>query len=142
MRLVTQVSSGRAAKVHWVDRGGVEGRHWLGRLGCRERQWFVLGSGADVSPDPMDVRVRRLRRRATHTKTAATSLTVIAATSWAPRPDAFTTPASRVPSAIPLPSASAMIAPPASARPSTAPHDGTRPARRASFMRLTSEQGR
>lgn len=42
MRLVTRVTSGRAKKVFWVDRNGVEGQQLLTRLGWRERQWLFL----------------------------------------------------------------------------------------------------
>ncbi|MDQ0810232.1 site-specific recombinase XerD [Streptomyces sp. B3I7] len=44
MRLVTNVTHGRAPVVHWVDRAGVAGRRELSLLDWRERQWlFVEG---------------------------------------------------------------------------------------------------
>ncbi|MFF7985758.1 integrase [Streptomyces sp. NPDC007901] len=42
MRLVTGVTNGRAKKVFWVDRNGVEGQQLLTRLGWRERQLLFL----------------------------------------------------------------------------------------------------
>ncbi|MCA1217839.1 integrase [Streptomyces sp. 8L] len=42
MRLVTKVTGGRARKVFWVDRNGVEGQQLLTRLGWQERQWLFL----------------------------------------------------------------------------------------------------
>ncbi|KMS76950.1 phage integrase family protein [Streptomyces viridochromogenes] len=45
MRLVTNVTHGRAPVVHWVDRAGAAGRRELSLLDWRERQWlFVEGS--------------------------------------------------------------------------------------------------
>ncbi|WP_411150157.1 hypothetical protein [Streptomyces sp. A30] len=45
MRLVTNVTHGRAPVVHWVDRAGVSGRRELSLMDWRERQWlFVEGA--------------------------------------------------------------------------------------------------
>jgi hypothetical protein len=50
MRLVTKVTRGRQAVVHWAGRDGVAGRQRLGRLGVQERQWLFL-EGPD-GPEP------------------------------------------------------------------------------------------
>ncbi|OEJ28866.1 integrase [Streptomyces agglomeratus] len=42
MRLVTKVTRGRAPRVFWVDRDGVEGHQYLTHLGWRERQLLFI----------------------------------------------------------------------------------------------------
>jgi integrase len=50
MRLVTKVTRGRQAEVHWAGRDGTRGRQQLGRLNVQERQWLFL-EGPD-GPEP------------------------------------------------------------------------------------------